>query len=57
MVAAELRLPSKTPRTEKEACVDAVIAAMGLSKAAGTYIGEATLPSLDADKQRERMGS
>mmetsp|Transcript_38305 Transcript_38305/g.97946 ORF Transcript_38305/g.97946 Transcript_38305/m.97946 type:complete len:678 (-) Transcript_38305:46-2079(-) len=39
MVAAELRLPSKTPRTEKEACVDAVIAAMGLSKAAGTYIG------------------
>jgi hypothetical protein len=40
MVAAELRLPSKTGRKAKEGCVDAVIAAMGLSKAAGTFIGD-----------------
>ncbi|GBF97037.1 ABC transporter G family member [Raphidocelis subcapitata] len=39
LTAALLRLPSSMPRAEKEARVEAVIAALGLEKSRGTIIG------------------
>ncbi len=37
--AAELRLPRKTPTETKRQVVQSIIMAMGLTKAADTYIG------------------